>query len=185
MASWQVIVFLIGTMGLLYISRQSLRNPRSHGFYRFFAWELVLALLLLNIPHWFEDPLAWHQVISWFLLFASLVPLFLGIRALRLRGRPDARARAEPELMAFERTTKLVTEGVYHYIRHPLYSSLFLLSWGLFFKRPSWAGAVLVLCASLFLFATAKADETECIVTFGAEYRQYIQRTRMFIPYIL
>jgi protein-S-isoprenylcysteine O-methyltransferase Ste14 len=184
MQTWKAIVFVVATLGLLYVSRQSLSRPRSHGFYRFFAWELILALLLLNVTHWIESPLAWYQVISWFLLFICIIPLLMGIRALRLRGKPDARQRTEPGLLAFERTTKLVTQGIYRYIRHPLYSSLFILDWGIFFKRPSWVGLTLAVVASLMLVATARKDEAECVETFGTEYRQYMQHTRMFIPYI-
>jgi len=55
----------------------------------------------------------------------------------------------------------LVTEGIYRYIRHPMYSSLLLLAWGVFFKSFSWAALVLVLVATLALFATAKAEEAE------------------------
>jgi protein-S-isoprenylcysteine O-methyltransferase Ste14 len=185
METWKVIVFLLGTLGLLYISRQSLAKPRSHGFYRFFAWELILALLLLNVTHWGENWLAWYQIISWILLVASLVPLVSGARALSSKGQPDARERADPELLGFERTTQLVTDGIYRYIRHPLYSSLFILDWGIFFKRPSWIGCWLALCAALLVVATARADEAECIETFGPRYRQYMQHTRMFIPYVL
>lgn len=181
---WQLIVFVAASCALVYVSRQSLTRPRSHGFYRFFVWELMLALLLLNIGAWFRDWLSWHQVIAWVLLFGSLIPLIFGVQALRERGKPDASHRAEPGLMGFERTTKLVTDGVFRYIRHPLYSSLFLLDWGIFFKLPSWIGLVLASGATLFLLATARSDEAECIERFGLEYRQYMQRTRMFIPYI-
>ncbi len=181
---WQAAVFIIASAGLVYISRQSLARPRSHGFYRFFAWELMLALFLLNVPHWFDDWLAWHQVISWLLLIVCIIPLVYGVQALRKRGSPDQRQRSEPELLGFERTTKLVTDGLYRYIRHPLYSSLFLLNWGMFFKAPSWLGLALATAVSALLVATARADEAECIVCFGAEYRQYMQHTRMFIPYI-
>ncbi len=181
---WQLAVFILGSLGLLYVSRRSLTRPRSHGFYRFYAWELILALFLLNAPAWFVDWLAWHQLIAWVLLFAAIVPLVLGVRALRKMGRPDGQRRSEPELMAFERTTNLVTDGVYRYIRHPLYSSLFLLAWGIFFKLPSWAGIALALAASAFLVATARSDEAECIESFGDPYRQYMRHTHMFIPYI-
>ena len=105
----------------------------------------------------------------------------LGITA---RGKPDSTERPEPQLLAFERTTQLVTDGIYKYIRHPLYSSLFILNWGIFFKRPSLAGMLLSLGASAFLIATAKADEAECMQVFGADYRQYRNHTRMFIPYV-
>ena len=181
---WQVLAFAAGSIGLILFSRRTLRRPRSHGFYRFFAWEVMLALFLLNVTNWFADWLAWHQLISWFLLIVCIVPLLFGVQALRRRGRPDHVQRREPEFMAFERTTALVTGGIYHYIRHPLYSSLLLLNWGIFFKAPSWIGLVLALGASLLLVATARADEAECIDCFGSEYSQYMQHTRMFVPYI-
>ena len=41
---WNWIVFSFLTLLLIYISRASLHSPRSHGFYRFFAWEFILAL---------------------------------------------------------------------------------------------------------------------------------------------
>jgi protein-S-isoprenylcysteine O-methyltransferase Ste14 len=184
MEPWKLVVFVVATLALLYISWQSLRQPRSHGFYRFFAWELILFLFLLNVSYWLENWLAWYQIASWVLLFGSIIPLVLGIRTLRRSGKPDARAREAPELLGFERTTQLVSDGIYRYIRHPLYSSLFLLDWGIFFKRPSGLGFVLALCTSILLVATAKADEAECIETFGAKYRQYMQHTQMFIPYV-
>ena len=181
---WQWAIFVVASIALAFVSRRSLFKPASHGFYRFFAWELMLALLLLNASSWFRSWLAWHQIVSWVLLFASIVPLALGVRALRRTGLPDELRRPEPELLGFERTTQLVTDGIYRYIRHPLYSSLFILNWGIFFKSPSWSGAALAAAASIFLVATANADEAECIRTFGSDYQQYMQRTRRFIPYI-
>ncbi len=181
---WRPLTFLVGTVALLVVSQQALKKPRSHGFYRFFAWELMLALFLLNVPRWFADVLAWHQIISWFLLLICLIPLFYGVSGLAARGKPDASRRPEPELLAFEHTTQLVTDGIYRYIRHPLYSSLLLLDWGMFFKLPSWMGFALALGASLLLVAIARADEAECMDCFGTQYRLYMQNTRMFIPYI-
>ena len=58
-----------------------------------------------------------------------------------------------------------MTSGIYRYIRHPLYSSLFLLTWGIFFKAPGWLGLVLALAASAFLVATARADEPSASVS--------------------
>ncbi len=42
--------------GLIYISRASLRTPRSYSFYCFFAWEFIVALFLLNVDVWFQTP---------------------------------------------------------------------------------------------------------------------------------
>ncbi len=50
---WKIIAFVVLSLVLVFISRSSLRAPRSHGFYRFFAWEFILALFLLNANVWF------------------------------------------------------------------------------------------------------------------------------------
>lgn len=185
MTIYKIIAFLVLSLVLAYISRGSLRAPRSHGFYRFFAWEFILALILLNIDAWFQNPGSWHQLISWFLLTLSIVPLVFGIRALRSGGKPARQREGEPQLLAFEKTSALVTTGIYRYIRHPLYSSLLLLAWGIFFKAPSGLGLVLAVGATAFLVLTAKADEAECIRFFGPEYREYMKRTKMFVPFFL
>jgi protein-S-isoprenylcysteine O-methyltransferase Ste14 len=180
----KIIAFVIGSVVLITISRASLRQPRSHGFYRFFAWEAMLGLFLLNMDSWFLNPFALHQIIAWLLLFACLVPLVFGVQALRARGKPTARREGDPSLLAFEKTSTLVTTGIYHYIRHPLYSSLLLLVWGTFFKLPSVSSGILVIIATIFLVFTAKADESECTKFFGTAYQDYMQRTRMFIPFL-
>ena len=181
---WKMLVFVLGTGLLIFVSRASLRSTRSHGFFRFFAWELILVLFLLNVDVWFVNPFAWHQLIAWTLLVASLVPLISGVRALRARGKPDEGHREDPSLLAFEKTSRLVTTGVYGYIRHPLYSSLLLLVWGIFFKSPGWLGLFLSIGTTLLLLATARADEAECIRFFGEPYRDYMGRSKRFIPFL-
>jgi protein-S-isoprenylcysteine O-methyltransferase Ste14 len=182
MVRW--IAFPVISMLLVAISWRSLRQPGSHGFYRFFAWEAILALFLTNITFWFYKPFAWNQLIAWALLLLSLVPLLSGVHSLRTRGKPAKQREGDVCLLAFEQTTTLVTSGIYHYIRHPLYSSLFLLVWGIFFKAPSAFGVALTVTATLFLFATARADERECTQFFGAPYREYMKKTKRFIPYL-
>ena len=181
---WKLAIFIISTGFIIYISRASLRQPGSHGFYRFFAWECIVLLFLLNVEKWFVDPFSWHQLIAWTLLFASLVPLTFGVKTLRGRGQPAQERPDDPSLLAFEKTTNLVTTGIYAYIRHPLYSSLLLLAWGIFFKALSLPGAALTVVATTFLIATARADEAECIRFFGDEYQEYMQKTKRFIPFL-
>jgi protein-S-isoprenylcysteine O-methyltransferase Ste14 len=180
---FEAALYLIGSLGLMWVSRLSLRRPGSHGFYRFFAWELLLALFLLNVRKWFDRPLALHQLVSWLLLCVSLFLVLQGVNLLRLRGRPDAR-RDGAALLGMEKTTKLVTSGVYAYIRHPLYSSLLFLGWGIFFKSPSWPGGLLALAATGFLALTARVEEAENLDYFGPAYADYRARTKMFLPYL-
>ena len=179
------IVFTTVSLLIVAISRNSLLHSRSHGFYRFFAWEAILALFLLNAKFWFYRPFVWNQIVAWLLLLLSLIPLTLGVSALRNHGKPAQQREGEPSLLAFEKTTQLVTSGIYKYIRHPLYSSLFLLTWGIFFKSPSLLSGILSVISTGFLLLTAKADEAECISFFGSSYVDYRKHSKMFIPYIL
>ncbi len=185
LAALQLIGFAAGSVPIVFVSRASLRSPRSHGFYRFFAWELILALFLLDADVWFLDPFAPHQLISWALLVVCFAPLALGVRTLHRAGNAAPERAGEPELLAFEKTTALVSTGIYRYIRHPLYSSLLLLAWGIFFKSPSPAGFALAAAATAFLFATALADEAECRRFFGSDYADYMQRTKRFLPFVV
>jgi protein-S-isoprenylcysteine O-methyltransferase Ste14 len=180
----KLIAFVGLSAGLIYVSRASLRTPGSHGFYRFFAWEFILALVLLNLNVWFRNPFSWHQLISWFLLCTSFIPLGFGVRSLITRGKPVGHREDDARLLAFEKTSELVTTGIYGYIRHPLYSSLLLLAWGVFFKTLTWPSVLLVLAATLSLTLTARADEAECIRFFGPVYQAYMKRTRMFVPFL-
>jgi protein-S-isoprenylcysteine O-methyltransferase Ste14 len=181
---WKWIAFAIASIIIIYISRASLRNPRSHGFFRFFAWECIVVLFLLNVEQWFQNPFAPYQLVSWILLFACIIPVIWGTLLLKGRGKPAEARAGEPNLLAFEKTTQLVTSGIYAYIRHPLYSSLLLLAWGIFFKAPSWPGVFLAAATTIFLFLTARADESECIAWFGNAYAEYMLKTRRFIPFL-
>lgn len=170
-------LFLAGTAALLWWSRKPLRNPGSHGFYRFFAWEAILALIVLNRQS------VGDQTVSEALLPLSLLPLALGFLALRRQGNSDA-ARDDGALYGWEKTTALITGGVFAVIRHPMYSSLLGLDWGMFFRAASAPGFALAVFASYCLLRTAQAEEKECIAYFGQPYLDYMQRTRRFIPWL-
>jgi hypothetical protein len=83
------IIFLIGSLPLIYFSRYSLLSIRRHGFYRFWGWEAILWLLVNNVRMWFLDPFTVVHLVSWILLTVSLVLAVVGIIVLAQRGRRD------------------------------------------------------------------------------------------------
>ena len=173
----------MATAGIIWLSWASLRNVHSHGFYRFFAFELILLLVILNLDVWFKDPLSWNQLVSWVLLIISLFLALHSLIFLRKIGQSTSN-RADPALVSFEKTAKLVQIGAYRYIRHPMYSSLLLLGWGAFFKSISLLGIILAVLSTVFLVITARKEETENLAYFGEEYIEYMKQSKMFIPYI-
>lgn len=195
MSKWIVIqwaTFLVASAGLLWISRRPLASRGSHGFYRFFAWEAIVGLTVLNLPVWFRSPFSPAQLASWLLLTGSAL---LVLHALRLfhtvghaGGRSARAARDEPEgaNYAFENTSQLVRVGAYRFIRHPMYASLLYGAWGVYLKRPgSPVCFALVVAASVLLWLTALADEAECVRAFGADYERYMSGTKRFVPFLL
>ena len=111
----KLIIFVLCSAVVVWYSWPSIKKPGGHGFYRFFAFETLLVLVLLNVDHWFLQPFAINQVFSWFFLALSLLLAVQGFYFLRVIGKPEG---------DFENTKTLVAVGVYRFIRHPLYSSL-------------------------------------------------------------
>jgi protein-S-isoprenylcysteine O-methyltransferase Ste14 len=177
----KVVVFGVASLALGYLSRECLRHPRTHGFPRFFAWEAIVALFLLDVDWWFDDPHSFRQLASWTLLTLSGFLVLAGLYQLKSAGRPNEE-RSEPGLLGWEKTTELITDGIFAYIRHPMYTSLLLLAWGIFLKAPSWPGVALAGAASLGLWLTAALEEVEDVRYFGVAYQNYVRRSWMFVP---
>ena len=178
-----IVSFIVGTALSTAVSWRSLKHPRSHGFYRFFAFEGILLLALFNAPVWFHDPFSPRQLLSWLLLNVSAILAIHGFHMLHAIGRPSREPSGGPEYR-IERTTQLVTKGAYSYIRHPLYASLLCLAWGAFLKDINWLTFAVVAVTTAFLIATARVEERENAEHFGESYGEYSARTKMFSPFI-
>jgi len=100
----------------------------------------------------------------------------LGFLLLRVIGKPQG---------DLENTSKLVTIGLYRFIRHPLYASLLFLGTGVFLKDISITTVLLAFINIVALIATAKEEEKEMIEKFGEEYIAYMHKTQMFIPFVV
>lgn len=133
--------------------------------------------------YWLVNPFSLGQIVSWSLLIVSLALIYQGAQLLRRKGNLN-QERNGPALMGMEKTTTLVTTGVYHYIRHPFYSSLLFLGWGILFKNVSWLGILLAVIITIFLIITARKEESENNQYFGKAYREYMEHTKMFIPFV-
>ena len=180
----KLIIFLICSLYILFVSWKPLKDLSSHGFYRFFVFELVIVLFLLNVDYWLDYPLSLQQIISWIFLFGSIYPVLAGLRLLKIIGKPDQHLESETNYK-FEKTTNLVTTGIYKYIRHPMYASLFYLGWGIFFKHIEVVQTVVLILLVIFLYLTARYEEKENIKHFGDEYSTYMKKSKMFIPFVL
>jgi protein-S-isoprenylcysteine O-methyltransferase Ste14 len=179
-----LILFLILSIPITFLSRRTLFNIKSHGFYRFYAWELILLLVISNYRHWFEHLLSTKQIVSWIFLICASYTLIAGAILMKKAGKPQ-QYREDATLFDFEKTTELIETGIFRYIRHPLYSSLLFLTWAIFLKNTTIGLFLISLLSSVFLCLTALFDENECIAFFGEKYKDYMKRTKMFVPFLI
>ncbi len=175
--------FLLMSLPVVYLSIRSLKRPYTHGFARFFGWEIMIWIFLSVKPFWFDKPFSTLQVSSWIMLLVSAILVITGALNLLIKGKPSGQ-RDEKHLFNFEKTTELVDTGIYKYIRHPLYASLIYLSWGMTLKNPTITLICLTLTATILFYITARKDEKECIEYFGNKYTDYMKRIKMFVPFV-
>jgi protein-S-isoprenylcysteine O-methyltransferase Ste14 len=154
----------------------SVKHKRYHGIPRFFAFESVFILLLLNYRFWFSDPFSLLHILSWILLFSSAYVGLEGYFRLKREGNP---------VNQFENTSHLVKSGIYKYIRHPLYLSVLMVGLGIMLKDTGKIQLLLGFILLTAVFLTALTEENEMIAKFGDEYRQYMKESKMFVPFLL
>jgi protein-S-isoprenylcysteine O-methyltransferase Ste14 len=177
------VVFLLGSLGFLILSRGALKEHHLYAFPRFFAFEAILGLVVLNAGKWFAQPFSFHQIISWVLiLYATYLAIF-SFRVLHTYGAP-VESEQDAGKQSFEKTTQIVEVGPYRHIRHPLYASLLYLAWGVSLKQVNLVSILLAIVASLALLLTAVYEERENLQKFGDEYATYQQHTKRFLPFV-
>ncbi|MGD8388442.1 MAG: isoprenylcysteine carboxylmethyltransferase family protein [Desulfobacteraceae bacterium] len=170
------MVFAVFSLGIFLKFRKELFSFHRHGPYMFVSAQGLLLLFVLNSGSMFRAPWGPQQAFSWALMYLSAGFALLGFYALRRHGKP---------VQNWEDTSRLVQEGVFRFIRHPLYTSLMLLAVGVFLKdvSPWTTGACLVTLG--FLVAASRVEERENLVKFGIPYEHYILRTKRYLPFLV
>ena len=119
----------------------------------------------------FAPPLAWLGVL---VLAAALALFFHTHRTL---------GRFWSVTLEIRQNHGLVTDGIYSWVRHPMYSAYFLWALSQALLLPNWiAGpAGLVGFGTLFAFRVRR-EEHMMLQTFGDAYAAYAARTKRIIP---
>lgn len=78
---------------------------------------------------------------------------------------------------------KLVEDGIYGYVRHPMYSAFWLWAISQAFLFPNWiVGGAGMFCFAVLYFSRVGKEEAMMRQNFGAEYDQYCSRTGRVLP---
>lgn len=180
----ELILFCILSLPLLALSWRSLFSLKNHGFFRFIVWECILWLCVANHRHLIVREFDFQRILSSILMLSSLLLVLSAVFVMHTKGMASSR-RKDATLFGFEKTTELVESGVFGIIRHPMYVSLFFLSWGILLRNAQVSLMIVAVVSSIACVIAAYIEENENQNYFGDKYEHYKSRTKMFIPYII
>lgn len=193
------VALLVMTIGYIaprfyYRSKARRTDPKSQAILKDTTESRVrLALMgisglgthLLNII-WLVNPvwLSWSRLPlpdwpRWLGIAVGLATVWLGYLAHHTLG-----VSYTPTLKIGE-SRHLVTQGVYHCIRHPMYTSFFTYLAASFSLTANWFIGVLGLVYSLLILERVGHEERMMLGAYGEEYRHYMRRTGRFLPHLI
>jgi len=76
----------------------------------------------------------------------------------------------------------LSVTGMNHYVRHPLYLSIFIMLWGAILIEPTMAYLGLASILTVYVIVGTRLEENKLIDLFGEDYRDYQKNVPMFFP---
>lgn len=78
---------------------------------------------------------------------------------------------------------KLITEGIYRHIRHPMYTAFWLWAGAQALLLPNWiAGFSGLIGFGILFFGRVAREERMMMESFGDQYRDYMSRTWRIVP---
>lgn len=116
------------------------------------------------------------------------VPLLAGVVLLAVGLWLFARSHADlgtnwSITLAIREKHQLVTDGIYRYIRHPMYLALLVYSLGQALVLPNWIAGPAYGVATVLLFVFRLGPEERMMrEEFGPAYEAYVRRTKRLIP---
>src|SRR5882672_2671834 len=182
-------VVIAGTVMMIAIRAPHGRRSRSVKVAKSHKTPLETGLLVLASVAFFV-PLIW--IASPAFSFAEYPlrsgPLILGVMCFVLRLWVFYRSHADlgtnwSITLEVREQHRLITQGVYRRIRHPMYLALALYSIGLALVIPNWVAGPSNLIAFAILYALRiRAEERMMVEEFADEYAAYSARTKRLIP---
>jgi len=114
-------------------------------------------------------------------LFAGTVCLAIGLW-LFYRSHADLGTNWSITLEVRE-NHRLITEGLYRWVRHPMYLSLLVYSVGQALVLPNYVAGPSYGVAMVLLFAARVGPEERMMLEeFGKDYAEYMARTKRLVP---
>jgi len=87
--------------------------------------------------------------------------------------------------VAFKEDHELITKGLYHYVRHPIYTGVLLMILATALSVGTLSAGIGFVIIVLGLWFKLRAEEELLTKHFPKEYSAYKDRTKALIPYVV
>ncbi|OGO60682.1 MAG: hypothetical protein A2029_07810 [Chloroflexi bacterium RBG_19FT_COMBO_47_9] len=148
--------------------------------YNFIAIITLLPILLLPIllidQEIYRIPFPWI-IITLSIQLLAVIVLFIGMKQTGITSFIGLRQLLLPEDTS---PPRLVTDGLYRYVRHPLYTAGLVFIW--LIPIMTWNLLALIIGLSVYVITGAYFEERKLLLEFGDAYAEYRQHTPMLVP---
>ena len=136
---------------------------------------LVLPVLLID-KELYRIPFPW-VILTMIIQLLAVIAIIVGVKQTGMTSFVGLHQLLLPEDTS---PPKMVTGGLYRYVRHPLYTAGLVIIW----LMPIMTCNLLALNIGLtgYILVGAVFEERKLLAGFGEEYAAYRQRTPMLVP---
>jgi len=152
---------------------------------------IILALFIFNplLIIWAFQEYS-RFIVYTFPIWDNPIVSLMGILILSIGGFITVSGRAQLSkygsgVLRIEKGHKLITIGIFRYIRHPIYAGGLFSTVGLYL---SFHSILLLTCVSLLYFIVIRHrllfEEQLLVGEFGEKYKNYMKKTKRLIPFL-
>lgn len=139
---------------------------------KLFGFRLPLTLLGIQL----SDPTIFIQLIGVIITIIGLIVAIIARNTL---------AKNWSSNIELKKDHTLITSGIYHYMRHPIYTGILLMSVGTIITFETVASILLFIYLTVFFLFKIMKEEQLMLQSFPKEYPTYKNKVKALIPFIV
>jgi len=161
-----------------------IRLPSLFRYYRIFFNLVAIIGLIIMVRLTFNDNILLFKQTT-FLSIISIVLIILGLVVLVIASTAfNIKEFLGIETYEIKMESKLVTKGIYKFMRHPLYTGTILLLSGYFLYVPTLSVLIFLILTFVYIEIGSRLEEKKLLIEFGNDYTEYCKNVKRYFPFI-
>ncbi len=156
------------------------KRDRASRYVLLAGFSIGLILGIISAFRTRQDAIPWDRaLLFWLGMFFMLAGVAFRWYAIRVLGKYFM------PVVAIQAGQTVVEQGPYRWIRHPSYSGALITFFGLGLAFSNWLSLIAILLGACIGYSyRVHVEEQALCEALGQPYRDYMKRTRRFIPFV-